>query len=87
VTDTPKIEFPCEYPIKVIAENHPAIQEIVLRIVRAHAPDLLEDSVSIKNSRAATYCSVRVTIIAKGKSQLQAMHQALLGEPLVRLVL
>ena len=87
MTESPKIAFPCEYPIKVIAENHPAIREIVLTIVGEYAPDYLEESVSIKNSRAASYCSVRVTIIAKGERQLKAMHQALLKEPLVRLVL
>lgn len=87
MTESPKIEFPCEYPIKVIAENHPSIRDIVLKIVSEHAPDLVEESVSVKNSRAGTYCSVRVTIIAKGERQLKAMHQALLKESLVRLVL
>jgi putative lipoic acid-binding regulatory protein len=87
VTDAPKIQFPCEYPIKVIADNHPSIRDTVLKIVAAHAPDIVEDSVSVKNSRAANYCSVRVTIVATGEGQLMAMHQALLQHSHVRLVL
>ena len=87
MTDTTKIEFPCEYPIKVIADNHPAIREAVLTIVGEHAPEIVPDSVSVKNSRAANYCSVRVTIIATGEGQLRAMHQALLRHSHVRMVL
>ncbi len=87
MTDTPKIEFPCEYPIKVIAENHPLIRDIVLGIVADHASELLKGSISVKNSREGTYCSVRVSFVATGEPQLRAMHRALMQQPLVRLVL
>ena len=87
LSDASKLEFPCDYPIKVIGVNHHTLRETVVGIVRNHAPDLAEESVSLRDSRAGKYRSVRVTIIATGEPQLKALHQALLKEPLVKLVI
>jgi putative lipoic acid-binding regulatory protein len=87
VTDTPKIEFPCDYPIKVIGVNHHTLRATVVAIVRNHAPELAEESVSLRDSRAGKYCSVRLSITATGEPQLRALHRELLDEPLVKLVL
>jgi putative lipoic acid-binding regulatory protein len=87
LTEPPKIEFPCEYPIRVIAENHLSLRETVVRIVRLHAPDLAESTVSVRNSREGRYCSVRFSITASGEPQLRALHRALMDEPMVKMVL
>lgn len=87
LTEPPKIEFPCDYPIRVIAENHISLRETVVRIVRLHAPDLSERTVSVRNSREGRYCSVRFSITATGEPQLRALHRALMDEPLVKMVL
>lgn len=87
MTDDVRIEFPCDYPLHIIGERHASFRATVLDIVREHAPDLHEDSVNVKNSRQGTYCSVRVTIVATGERQLESLHQALLAEPAVRMVL
>jgi len=87
VTDAPKIEFPCDYPIKVIGVNHHTLRETVVEIVRRHAPDLAEESISLRDSRAGTYCSVRLSITATGEPQLKALHRALMAEPLIKLVI
>ena len=71
----------------MIAENHVSLQETVVRIVRLHAPDLSESTVSVRNSREGRYCSVRFSITATGEPQLRALHQALMDEPLVKMVL
>jgi hypothetical protein len=87
VTDYPRIEFPCDYPIKVIGVNHHTLRAIVVEIVRTHAPDLAEECISLRDSRAGKYCSVRLSITATGEPQLRALHRALLEEPLVKLVI
>ena len=87
VTEPPAIEFPCEYPIKVIADNDPGIRDLVMGVVGEHVEEWLHESVSVRNSRAGNYCSVRVSIIATGEGQLRALHQALLNQRPVRLVL
>jgi putative lipoic acid-binding regulatory protein len=85
--EPPRIEFPCDYPIKVIGEvSDDGIGEIVA-IVRQHAPEVTPDQVSIRDSRNGNFRSVRVTIVATGEEQLRVLHEALIALPNVRLVL
>lgn len=87
MTESPRIEFPCDYPIHIIGEGDHALRVEVLAIVRRHAPDLDEDSVSVRESRRGRYSSVRVTIVATGAEQLEALHADLVAHPRVRMVL
>ncbi|MEZ5560864.1 MAG: DUF493 domain-containing protein [Pseudomonadales bacterium] len=86
-TERDRIEFPCDYRIHVIGDRHDSFRDTVVEIVRGHAPDLEELSVSVQDSRGGKYCSVRVTIVATGEAQLKALHAALLAEPAIRMVL
>jgi putative lipoic acid-binding regulatory protein len=87
VTDAPRIEFPCDYPIRVIGEQEPGFRDRVLAIVRDQVDAVEESSVTVQESRAGSYCSVRVTIVATGEAQLKRLHAALMAEPAVRMVL
>lgn len=87
MTDEPRIDFPCPYPIHVIGEQEPGFREQVLGIVRDHVGEFEETSVRVKQSRQGNYCSVRVTIVATGEPQLKALHAALMAAPSVRMVL
>ncbi len=83
----PKIEFPCDYPIKAIGSNHVDLKKIVLDIVRIHAPDI-DDSVIVLNpSRNGTFVSVRFSIFATGEDQLKSIHQDLIASDHIKMVL
>ena len=66
----PKIEFPCEYPIKVLGHAVPDFDELVFKAVKKHAPELTQESTSARDSRAGTFRSVTVVISAQGKAQI-----------------
>lgn len=87
----PKIEFPCDYPIKVItvANQQRAAQQLdeVLAVVHAHAEPIDPRTLEQKPSRAGTYVSLRLDIVATGERQLQNLHSALQALPYVKLVL
>jgi uncharacterized protein len=85
--DPPRIEFPCDYPIKIVGENRDAFTETVIELTRRHAPEISDDDIRVKASRAGTYCSVTIVIRATGVEQLAALHETLKGYPLVRLVI
>jgi len=88
VTDQIVIEFPQpDYPIRVIADSHADLREQVLQVVRRHDPMFEESSVEVVKSREGTYCSVRMKILATGEAQLQALHEDLKQNPLVKMVL
>lgn len=84
----PKIEFPCEgYPIKVIGDAGEGFADLVLDIVRRHAPDLDVTTLTLRDSSNGRFVSVQVAIRATGVEQLQALHVDLRATGRVHVVL
>ncbi|HEY6611460.1 MAG TPA: DUF493 domain-containing protein [Pseudomonas sp.] len=84
----PKIEFPCEgYPIKVIGDAGEGFADMVLDIVRRHAPDLDVTTLTLRDSSNGRFVSVQVAIRATGVEQLQALHVELRATGRVHVVL
>ena len=81
------IEFPCDYPIKIIGERDPESVADISATVRKHAPEVTPDQVTSRKSRNGNFESIRVTIVATGEEQLKALHTELVALPSVRLVL
>lgn len=83
----PKIDFPCDYPIKAIGSNHVDLKSIVLEIVRVHAPEIDDFKVVLNPSCNGTFVSVRFTIIATGEPQLKCIHEALIASEHIKMVI
>ena len=79
--NAPKIEFPCDYPIKAIGTNNVDLKTVVIDIVRVHAPDIDSSKVVLNPSRNGTFVSVRFSIFARGESQLKSIHEDLILVP------
>ena len=84
--DAPKIEFPCDYPIRVLGISAPDYKECVTTIVKQHAPDFC-GKVEVKDSRNGRFQSVLVTIRATGEAQLKALYADLKATGRVHMVL
>jgi putative lipoic acid-binding regulatory protein len=85
--DPPKIEFPCDYPIKVLGLSSDAFEEIILAVFESHAPGFDQTMVASKGSSKGTFTSLTVTITATGPDQLETLHQALLATGHVKMVI
>ncbi len=83
----PEIEFPCKYPIKVLGDAHPDLNQHVLKVMNTHAPTVKESDLSSKNSSQGKWQSITVTIIATGKPQLDAIFADLKTSSRVKMVL
>lgn len=83
----PEIEFPCKYPIKVLGEAHPNLNQHVIDVMNRHAPTITESDLSAKNSSKGKWQSITVTIIATGKPQLDAIFADLKTSARVKMVL
>ena len=81
------IEFPCDYPIKVIGLFATNFYTDVVEAVRQFAPDVEEDRITHNKSRAGKYFAMTLFIEATGEEQLKALHKSLLKNPLVKMVL
>ena len=85
--ETPRIEFPCAYPVKIVGENRDDFAVAVVELTRLHAPEITDDDVRVRPSREGNYCAVTITIRATGEIQLRELHATLKAHPSVRLVL
>ena len=83
----PEIEFPCKYPIKVLGEANPDLNQHVIDVMNRHAPTITESDLSAKNSSKGKWQSITVTIIATGKPQLDAIFADLKTSARVKMVL
>ncbi|TNE82607.1 MAG: DUF493 domain-containing protein [Gammaproteobacteria bacterium] len=85
--EAPKIEFPCDYPIKVVGSAGEELQSLVLEVMERHAPGFDQTAISVRDSRKGNFQAITVTITATGEPQLQAIFADLKGHPLVQMVL
>lgn len=81
------LEFPMDFPIKVMGENRIEFEPQVVEVVRAHAPDWDCSTVEVRQSSGGKYLSVTVTIRAQSREQLDALYRALTSHPMVKVVL
>ena len=79
--------FPCEFPIKAIGHSSADFQATVVSIIRRHAPDLDERTVSSRFSGQGKYLSISATFTAHSREQLDELYIELSGHDQVLWVL
>tara|TARA_R110002073_G_scaffold23319_17_gene79862 strand:- start:3871 stop:4143 length:273 start_codon:yes stop_codon:yes gene_type:complete len=85
--DAPRIEFPCDYPIKVMGRSSEAFESVILDVFERHAPGFDQQTVVAKVSSKGTFTSLTITITATGPEQLETLHQDLLATGHVTMVI
>lgn len=85
--EPPKIEFPCEYPIKVLGRSSDAFRGIIIDVFERHAPGFDQTSIQVRDSAKGTFTSLTITITATGTDQLQALHEELMATGHVQMVI
>ena len=81
------IEYPLDFPIKVLGKNQPGFQHAVVAIVRHHAPNSIQTTMEMRPSKKNAYLSLTCAIRAVSREQLDALYMALNEHPLVVMVL
>ena len=71
------LEFPRTFPIKAIGKAEADFRELVMEIVRRHAPELSISQVSARESSGGKWLSVTLVILAKNQMQLDAIYRDL----------
>jgi hypothetical protein len=85
--DPPKIEFPCDYPIKVLGRSSDSFESMIVEVFERHAPGFDQQTMTMKASSKGTFTSLTITITATGPEQLEALHQDLLATGQVQMVI
>lgn len=81
------LQFPCEFPIKVMGLKHPRFVQNIVDVVVQYAPDFDAAKVELRPSEKGKYLSVTCTINATSQDQLNLIYTALKGHPDVAVVL
>ena len=76
MADETLLEFPCDFPIKVMGATRDDFAQVILEVVLRHAPDFEAASMEMRPSRAGNYLSVTCTIRATSKPQIDALYLA-----------
>jgi uncharacterized protein len=85
--EPPKIEFPCDYPIKVLGRSGDDLTEVIVEVFERHSPGFDRTTIAVKASSKGTFTSLTITITATGPDQLEALHQDLLSTGRVQMVI
>jgi uncharacterized protein len=81
------IDYPVDFPIKVMGKNEPGFADAITQIVRHHAPDFDETTVELRKSKKSSYLSITCIIRAVSREQLDALYIELNDHPNVVMVL
>ena len=72
---TSLIEFPCQFPIKVMGNAHPEFEKNILETVRQHAPDTEPHHITTRQSSKGNYTGATVKVNVESKEQLDKIYQ------------
>ena len=81
------LQFPCDFPIKVMGQRQDGFAQAVLEVVLRHAPDFDAAAMEMRPSAKGNYISFACTIRAVSRAQLDALYGELSAHPLVKVVL
>ena len=83
----PGLQFPTDFPIKIMGRRVDDFAQAIVQVVQAHAPDFDPSTLEMRTSKDGNYLSVTATIRATSREQLDDLYRALTGHPLVKVVL
>ncbi|WP_028310645.1 YbeD family protein [Derxia gummosa] len=81
------IEYPVDFPIKIMGKRHDDFANTMVTIVLRHAPDWDSATLEMRPSKSGSYLSLTATIRAVNRQQLDALYTELSGHPMVSVVL
>ena len=81
------IEFPSDFPIKVMGVRCDEFAQGILEVVLRHAPDFDGNSMEMRPSSKGNYLSLTCTVGATSQAQLDALYRELSSHPMVKVVL
>lgn len=87
MTQASLIEYPCDFPIKILGQTRAGFAQAVLEVVQRHAPDFDGATIDMKASKHGKYLSVTCVIRATSREQLDALYRELCDHPMVVMVL
>ena len=87
VNEESLIEYPCDFPIKVMGKSHPEFAETIVTVIRQFDNSVDAERIEVRPSSGGNYTGLTVTVRAVNREQLDDIYRALTGHPMVKVVL
>lgn len=71
------LEFPCEFPIKMMGRDDPEFRDAALQVIERHAGRIDEEAIRVSTSSQGNFLSITVTITATSQEQLDDIYREL----------
>ena len=84
---TDPLDFPCRYPVKVMASAGAQARADILAAVARHAEFCEREDVRIRPSRNGRYEGLTITVSATSRDQLEALYAELRALEAVKMML
>ena len=81
------LEFPCDFPLKIMGAADAEFAASIAAVVVRHAPDFDTATMEMRPSKAGNYLALTCTVRAVSQAQLDALYRELTAHPMVRVVL
>jgi putative lipoic acid-binding regulatory protein len=81
------IEYPSDFPIKIMGVMHDAFAQTMMEVVQLHDPTFHAGKMEMRPSSKGTYLALTVTVRATSREQLDNLYRALSSHPMVKFVL
>ena len=81
------IEYPSDFPIKVMGATHVDFAATVIDVVLEYDPTFHIGRLEERPSPQGNYTGLTVTVLATSRKQLDDLYTALSGHPMVKIVM
>jgi uncharacterized protein len=81
------IEFPCDFPIKVMGETLDEFTSEVIKAIQLHIPEFGAHLIEMRGSAGGKYISITCVVYVTSKPQLDDIYRTLTAHPMVKVVL
>jgi hypothetical protein len=85
--DSQIVEYPCDFPIKILGHTRAGFAQSILEVVRRHAPEFDGAAMEMRSSKRGKYLSLTCVIRARSREQLDGLYRELCDHPMVVMVL
>ncbi|ACT49162.1 YbeD family protein [Methylotenera mobilis] len=86
-TTPPLIEFPCNFPIKVMGETQDIFTTTIIGLIQTIVPSFSAEQVEMRASSNGKYISLTCSVDVDSQAQLDDVYRLLTAHPLVKYTL
>ncbi|APC97541.1 HP0495 family protein [Francisella frigiditurris] len=80
-------EFPCQFPIKIMANPQKETVNFILSVFEKHVPEHNKIEFKTRESKSGKYISITATFEAQSKEQLDNIYREISAHPEIHMVL